>query len=473
MPKTKANLKRKIYIVTASGVLMIVLTLALGLLTITYFNEAQNHWKEYSQDEVILSKALAELNKNIGYGGLIHNLKNLIIRRDLNRYSEVIDRNIAELNYQLKIIKEHSDSHTDNHEHTKIHGMEDQVAIAQLTLTFKDYAVKAEIAKRMVIEGKTTHEIDAVIRVSDTKALAAMSVLSSNINIRTKSAMENADIIALKAEQVLQYGGFLIFIGIILVSLFLVFYLRQLLVTNEKLKQAKESAEYASMAKSQFLSSMSHELRTPMNAILGFSQLIEMNVKNDLEKENISEVIFAGKHLLSLINDVLDLAQIESGKTNLTIDSYNINGLLNDCLSIIKPVADKHSIKIDNKISSFSDCIIDVDERRFKQVLLNLLSNAIKYNSENGEVIIDCSPIEDNILALSVTDTGNGLTPKQQDNLFKPFERAGADHSHIEGIGLGLVISKDLIELMGGMMGVESEIGKGSRFWITAPLSKL
>jgi len=470
MPKTKANLKRKIYIVIASGALMIALTLALGLLTITRFNEAQNHWKEYSQDEVVLSKALAELNKNIGYGGFIHNLKNLIIRRDLNRYSEVIDRNIAELNYQLKIIKEHSDTHT--HDHTKVHGTEDQVAIAQLTLTFKDYAVKAEIAKRMVIEGKTTHEIDAVIRVSDTKALAAMSVLSSNINIRTKSAMENADIIALKAEQVLQYGGFLIFIGIILVSLFLVFYLRQLLVTNEKLKQAKEDAEYSSMAKSQFLSSMSHELRTPMNAILGFSQLIEMNAKNDSEKENISEVIFAGKHLLSLINDVLDLAQIESGKTNLTIDSYNINGLLNDCLSIIKPVADKHSIKIDNKISSFSDCIIDVDERRFKQVLLNLLSNAIKYNSENGEVIIDCSPIEENILGLSVTDTGNGLTPKQQDNLFKPFERAGADHSHIEGIGLGLVISKDLIELMGGMMGVESEIGKGSRFWITVPLSK-
>lgn len=236
-------------------------------------------------------------------------------------------------------------------------------------------------------------------------------------------------------------------------------------------KVAKEEADMANKAKSQFLSSMSHELRTPLNAILGFSQLIEMDEKDDTKKENIQEVINGGNHLLTLINEILDLSKIESGNVELTIESHSLNKIINYILNMIQPLADKHAIQIDDKISSLPDINITVDEMRFKQVVLNLLSNAVKYNSENGEVIIDCSQTEGNMLHLSVTDTGEGLTPEQQSHLFKPFERIRAENSHIEGTGLGLVISKDLINLMGGTIGVESEVGKGSRFWIQVPLS--
>lgn len=242
-------------------------------------------------------------------------------------------------------------------------------------------------------------------------------------------------------------------------------------IRTEEYKLAKEEADAANMAKSQFLSSMSHELRTPLNAIIGFSQLLEMDAKDDLTKENLHEIITAGDHLLELINEVLDLARIESGKVDLSIESHNINKIINNSLSLIRPLADKHSIQIDNKLNDSVDINIMTDEMRFKQVLLNILSNAIKYNNENGTVTLDYSLLDDNMFYLSVTDTGNGLTAEQQSQLFKSFERLGAEESNIEGTGLGLAISKDLIELMDGTIGVESEIGKGSCFWVKIPMA--
>lgn len=237
----------------------------------------------------------------------------------------------------------------------------------------------------------------------------------------------------------------------------------------QKTKLANLSANEANNAKSKFLSSMSHELRTPLNAILGFSQLMELDEEDESKKENIVEVIDAGKHLLRLINEILDLSKIESGHIELIIKSHNLNKIIKNSIAMVKPLADKHSIHIDNKISSSADINILVDEMRFKQVLLNILSNAVKYNNENGKVIIDYSSTNKKILTLSISDTGMGLSLEQQANLFKPFERFGAENSHIEGTGLGLVISKELIELMGGQMGVESETGKGSRFWFSVP----
>lgn len=234
---------------------------------------------------------------------------------------------------------------------------------------------------------------------------------------------------------------------------------------------ARDEAERANQAKSQFLTSMSHELRTPLNSILGFSQLLQMEEKDERKRENVQEIINAGNHLLELINEILDLSKIESGNTELFIESHSLNLILNYALAMIKPFADKHFIEIDDKVSHLSVINIKVDGIRFKQVLLNILSNAIKYNSENGKVTIECKFKDKNIFCLAISDTGKGLTSEQINNLFTPFARLEAERTHIEGTGLGLVISKELVELMGGTITVESKIGKGSCFLIQVPLS--
>jgi signal transduction histidine kinase len=238
---------------------------------------------------------------------------------------------------------------------------------------------------------------------------------------------------------------------------------------TSELEVARQEAEHANIAKSEFLSSMSHELRTPLNAILGFAQLIEMNTKVDNTRESSQEIINAGNHLLSLINQVLDLSKIESGNLDLSFKKCFLNEILDDMITLIKPLAEKNSIIIDNKVNTLS--YINVDEIRFKQILLNILSNAIKYNRENGKVIINSSVNDRNIICLSISDTGTGLTDEQLNNIFEPFERLGKENSNIEGTGLGLKISKELIELMGGTITVESTVGKGSIFFIQFPLS--
>jgi len=236
--------------------------------------------------------------------------------------------------------------------------------------------------------------------------------------------------------------------------------------------------EKASKAKSEFLSSMSHELRTPLNAILGFGQLMILDKSDPLsteQLENTEQIVQGGYHLLELINDVLDLAGIESGKIDLKLEAVSVNALLSETLLLIQPVVKKYNVHITQTCycDQTEDKIIYADYLRTKQVLLNLLSNAAKYNSTNGSIHINCNSVRDDMLKITISDTGNGISKENQLQLFTPFNRLDAESSDIEGTGVGLVVCQELIKKMQGRIGVESKVGKGSSFWFELPLFKL
>ena len=245
---------------------------------------------------------------------------------------------------------------------------------------------------------------------------------------------------------------------------------------ENELQVSKEEAEKANMAKSEFLSSMSHELRTPMNAVLGFAQMLKYNPKEPLSKsqeESVGHILTGGQHLLKLIDDVLDLAKIEAGKVELVIEDFSPTEILNECLLLITTLAEEHGINVSVPEEAMEVPMVRADHTRFKQVLLNLMSNAVKYNRKNGTVSITIEKVADKMLRIAVTDTGEGIHEDKQKELFKPFSRLGAETSGVEGTGIGLVVSKDLIERMSGAIGVESEVGKGATFWIELPLVDL
>ena len=242
---------------------------------------------------------------------------------------------------------------------------------------------------------------------------------------------------------------------------------RALQETNVALEAAKSAAEKANLAKSDFLSSMSHELRSPLNAILGFSQLMESGPPppTPSQKESIDQILQAGWYLLELINEILDLSLVESGKLSLSPEAMSLSEVLSDCQAMIDPQAQKGGIRMRFPPPD-TVCFVHADRTRVKQVLVNLLSNAIKYNRPNGTVEVSCETRPAGRVRISFRDTGLGLSANKLAQLFQPFNRLGQEAGSEEGTGIGLVVSKRLVELMGGSIGVESTVGVGSVFWI-------
>ncbi|MBA5689794.1 ATP-binding protein [Rugamonas apoptosis] len=241
----------------------------------------------------------------------------------------------------------------------------------------------------------------------------------------------------------------------------------QLEAANAELERAMAEARDANQAKTAFLSSMSHELRTPLNAILGFAQILTSDkLPSTLpqKKEFASHILKSGRHLLTLINEILDLAKIESGAVALSLEPVALDDILQECHTMTEPLATQRNIRL--LFPAHCHATVQADRTRLKQVALNLLSNAIKYNRDGGAVVVDCSMTAADRLRVSVQDTGLGLLPEQLALLFQPFNRLGQEAGAEEGTGIGLVVTKRLVELMGGAIGVSSSAGVGSTFWI-------
>jgi len=347
---------------------------------------------------------------------------------------------------------------------------EKEILEKQKTAAMKNAPLQDHVAQ-LFLDGKSSEATELLIKRAIPGQHTMRDLINETIEEFDKDSEQLIEDIRQNFEEnnsiSLLLGALLVFTSIAIIIVVMTRLSRQ----EEKIiKNALKRAKRANKAKSEFLSRMSHELRTPLHAIIAFSDLIlyEKDLKPKLEK-HIQHINTAGSHLLTLIDDVLDLAKIESGKLTVLVEPVKLQAVLEECYSLIKPIALNAGIRL--SFDTQVDYIVNADHTSLKQALLNLLSNAVKYNRQQGVVTVSYELKNDKRLRINVIDTGKGLSAKQQKQLFMPFERMDAGFSDVKGTGIGLTIAQQLIDMMGGTIGVKSTEGEGSNFWIELVLN--
>lgn len=518
--------------ITALSVLMVVLAVGVVTSGIIVFNEVRGTsetWQRYEQVTARKADHLSDLRDALGYGGVIHLFKNFVLRQDrlliVDVQERMLDVTVALTAYSALGMSKAEKKSIEVLE-KNLAGYLDAVAKAE-TLANKGMAPR-DIDRIIIIDDgpafkalKTlSTEIKNSHRESANSVYQAVSKVTSTLVLT---------VLVLGGLTALLVVGFFLFARIQFVNPLLrlgeimrgiaygdtetmtpytdrpnelgtmaksIEVLRENVVRRQQAEhelmqiqhelerrveerteasvQAMNEAEQANQAKSDFLSSMSHELRTPLNAILGFTQLLNTDPENPLTDNQVDateQVLKAGDHLLILINEVLDLAQVESGRINLDTKPQSPAPIVGTCANIAHNLAEQKGLVFHDRTKGWILPDINIDETRFQQVLLNLLSNAVKYNRDGGSVSLSADETKKGILRLSISDTGRGIAKEKQALLFQPFSRLGLENSDITGTGIGLTITKQLIEAMGGEISFESQLDRGSTFWLEFPFA--
>lgn len=462
MNNSNKKLSRLGALSTFSSLIAFCCFLIIGYSVYEKIHESNKYWEHHSHHELEIADLLKNINSEIGYGGFIHNFKNMILRRDIEGYAYEIDQNIADIYSRLSLLEE-----TDDSEIWK-------KSIGDLKAVIHLYEKQYRLAKTLITEGLNPTEIDAIVKVNDEPALLALAVISMHIEKRHELAAIELQKLSNNAENWIIGGVSLSILLIITVAYIIRRFIRRLTAQNNHLDLARIESDKANKAKSEFLSRMSHELRTPMNAILGFSELsLQDKTISPTISSNINNVHQAASSLLRILNDILDFSKLEVGKLELENISFNIRSLLSEVAAIFElQVKEKQlafNVKVDTNVYEY----INGDPVRVRQVLINLIGNAVKF-TDKGSIKIKCSLNEnDQMIYFVVSDTGIGLTPDQVNHIFEEFTQADTSTARLYGgTGLGATISEQLVKMMGGKIWAKSKPGKGSEFHFTLRLPK-